>query len=99
MKPDALRHRSEEIELKLALPTSDLSSLAKRLGQTPALARRKPTRLPLHNVYYDTPGQVLRRERVALRIRRVGSAAKPQWLQTLKIGGRGDSGGANGKYP
>ena len=45
----------------------------------------------MHNVYYDTPEQLLRQERVALRIRRVGSDATPQWLQTLKTGGRGDS--------
>lgn len=91
MKPEALRHCPQEVELKLALPTSDPSSLAKRLGQTPALARRKPTHLHLHNVYYDTPEQFLRQARVALRTRRIGSDAKPQWRQTLKIGGRGDS--------
>lgn len=91
MKLEALTRRSEEIELKLALPTSDPSSLGKQLARTPALARRKATHLHLHNVYYDTPEQILRRERVALRIRRLGSDARPQWLQTLKLGGRGDS--------
>lgn len=91
MKPDALSHRSVEIELKLALPTSHPASLAKRLAQTPALARRKATHQHLHNVYYDTPEQVLRQECVALRIRRIGSEAKPQWLQTLKMGGSSDS--------
>lgn len=91
MKPDALSHRSVEIELKLALPTSHPASLAKRLAQTPALARRKATRQHLHNVYYDTPEQILRQQRVALRIRRIGSEAKPQWLQTLKMGGSNDS--------
>jgi inorganic triphosphatase YgiF len=55
------------------------------------LARRQPTHQQLHNVYYDTPEQHLRQQRIALRIRRVGSEAKPQWLQTLKTGGRGDS--------
>lgn len=91
MRSDALIRRSEEIELKLALPTSDPSSLAKRLAQTPALARRKATHLHLHNTYYDTAEQILRQQRVALRIRRIGSDAKPQWLQTLKTGGSGDS--------
>jgi len=91
MKPDLLILRSEEIELKLALPTSDPSNLANRLARTPLLARRKATRLHLHNVYYDTPEQKLRRERIALRLRRMGSDAKPQWLQTLKMGGRGNS--------
>ena len=91
MKPDDISRRSQEIELKLALPTSDPSGLAKQLARTPLLARRKPAHQRLHNVYYDTPEQVLRQERVALRLRRVGSDAKPQWLQTLKMGGRGDS--------
>ncbi len=94
MKNHPLVPRPEEIELKLALPAfdpSDPSGLAKRLAQTPVLARRKPTRQQLHNIYYDTPGQGLHQECVALRLRRVGSAAKPQWLQTLKMGGRSDS--------
>ncbi len=91
MKLAALNQRSQEIELKLALPSSDPSSLAKRLARVPVLARRKPTHQHLHNVYYDTPEQILRQKCVALRIRRVGSDAKPRWLQTLKTGGRGDS--------
>ena len=81
----------QEIELKLALPTADPAGLLRQLLRTPVLARRKATTLHLHNVYYDTPAQTLRGLRVALRVRRVGSAAKPQWLQTLKIGGAGDS--------
>jgi len=91
MKPAALNQHSQEIELKLALPSSDPSSLAKRLARVPVLARRKPTHQQLHNVYYDTPEQILRKKCVALRTRRVDSGAKPQWLQTLKTGGRGDS--------
>jgi inorganic triphosphatase YgiF len=81
----------EEIELKLALPTSRPAELAQRLARAPVLARRKPTQLQLHNVYFDTPGQLLHQARVALRLRRVGSADSPQWLQTLKMGGRSDS--------
>lgn len=91
MKPQPLPPRTQEIELKLALPTSDPSTLAKRLARTPALARRTATRQHLHNVYYDTPEQTLRRARVALRVRRVGTEAEPQWLQTLKMGGSSDS--------
>src|SRR5665647_2501717 len=91
MKPVALIHSSQEIELKLALPASGPSSLPKQLTRIPLLARRKPTHRHLHNTYYDTPEQVLRQKRIALRIRRVGSDAKPQWLQTLKTGGLGDS--------
>ena len=99
MKTDPAANPCVEIELKLALPTSDPATLAKRLAQTPVLARRQATRLQLHNVYYDTPEQSLRTQRVALRTRRVdgapgpdGAAAQaPQWLQTLKMAGREDS--------
>ncbi|MFC5519607.1 CYTH and CHAD domain-containing protein [Polaromonas jejuensis] len=91
MKSEALIRPPEEIELKLALPGSDPSSLKQRLARTPVLARRQATQLQLHNVYFDTPGQLLRRKRAALRLRRTGSAAKPEWLQTLKTGARSDS--------
>ena len=91
MKPAARVHHPQEIELKLALPGANPSSLAKQLARTPVLARRQPTHQHLHNVYYDTPEQHLRQQRIALRIRRVGSETKPQWLQTLKTGGRSNS--------
>ncbi len=80
-----------EIELKLAVPTADPSQLAQRLASTALLARRKATVRHLHNVYFDTPDQQLHQARIALRIRRVGSDAHPQWLQTLKMGGSNDS--------
>ena len=85
------RRSPQEIELKLTLPGADPSQLAKHLAQLPLLARRKATQRHLHNVYYDTPEQALRQARVALRMRRVGSDARPQWLQTLKMGGLVDS--------
>ena len=90
-KSETPSQRSQEIELKLALPTSDPTSLAKKLARSPLLARRKATHKQLHNIYYDTPEQRLHRERIALRLRRVGSDEQPQWLQTLKTGGRSDS--------
>jgi len=91
MKSHKLIPPPVETELKLALPTSDPAALAKRLACTPVLARRKATRLQLHNIYYDTPEQRLHEQRVALRLRRTGSDEKPEWLQTLKTGGRGGS--------
>ena len=91
MKTAPLPPRSDEIELKLALPTFDASGLAKRLARTPVLARRKATHQQLHNIYYDTPDQRLNQQRIALRLRRVGNSANPQWLQTLKTGGSSHS--------
>ena len=91
MNPPAPAPRPEEIELKLALPTSDPQELARRLARVPVLARCPVTQRQLHNIYYDTPQQDLYAERVALRLRRVGVGANPEWLQTLKMGGRSDS--------
>lgn len=89
MQADTRVPDSQEIELKLTLPTSDAGGLAARLARAPLLARRKPTHLHLHNVYHDTPEQLLRQQRIALRIRRAGSGNRAQWLQTLKIAGSG----------
>jgi inorganic triphosphatase YgiF len=80
-----------EVELKLALPSDDPSNLEQRLARLPVLARRKVTHERLHNTYYDTPDDLLNRQRTALRIRRVGSEEPLVWLQTLKMGGSGDS--------
>lgn len=91
MKPVDLIHQFEEIELKLALPGANPVGLARQLARIPVLARRQPTRQQLHNTYFDTPEQHLRQLRVALRLRRTGTEDNPQWLQTLKTGGRSDS--------
>ncbi|MDZ4073506.1 MAG: CHAD domain-containing protein [Hylemonella sp.] len=91
MKRDTTPRPAQEIELKLALPAADPASLATLLARTPVLARRKPTQLRLHNIYFDTPEQALRQARAALRLRRVGSEARPRWLQTFKTGARSDS--------
>ena len=82
---------SQEIELKLALPGADPSTLARRLAQVPVLARRKSTRLHLNNIYFDTPDLALRKQRVALRLRRLGDVEHPKWLQTLKTAGQSNS--------
>jgi len=91
MKPDTGMRQPQEIELKLALPSTDPASLRKQLARVPALARHPATQQHLHNIYYDTPDQRLNRERIALRLRRTGSAEDPVWLQTLKTSGHSDS--------
>lgn len=80
-----------ELELKFALPTQDPTLLQKQLARVPLIGRRRPKRQALHNTYYDTPGHALQQQRVALRVRQIGDAQQPQWLQTLKIGGSADS--------
>lgn len=91
MKSDVPPSSPAEIELKLAVPTADPSQLVQRLAKTALLSRRKAIVRHLHNVYFDTPDQRLHQARIALRIRRVGNEAHPQWLQTLKMGGANDS--------
>lgn len=91
-RPHAMKsrpHRSapHEVELKLSLPGVEPDELAQRLARLPALARRKWSRLTLHNIYFDTPDQALRQRGVALRLRRVGNEADRRWLQTLKTSG------------
>ena len=81
----------KEIELKLALPSTDPSVLEALLSRLPLLGRRRATRERLHNTYFDTPNDSLNRQRAALRIRRVGNDDRPVWLQTLKMGGSGES--------
>ena len=80
-----------ELEIKLALPTASPAGLARVLASLPALARRKPVHKQVDNIYYDTPAQALRAQRMALRLRRVGGDDAPQWLQTLKTSDSGDS--------
>lgn len=91
LKTDSSLPRFREIELKLALSGTDPAGLEKLLARMPALARHKASRQQLHNTYYDTPKKTLHRQRVALRVRRLGSDAEPAYVQTLKIGGNGHS--------
>ena len=78
-----------EIEIKLALPAGSAGPLLRRLSAVPALARHRPVHQQVHNLYYDTSDQALRRQRAALRIRRVDGGVGPQWLQTLKTADAG----------
>lgn len=80
-----------EVELKLALPTSDPAGLAQRLARVPMLAACVSTVQVLENRYVDTPDGHLQAARMALRLRRVGSAEAPQWLQTFKTADAGNS--------
>ncbi len=86
-----VRAAPTEIEVKLALPGADVQAVVAALAASPVLARRKAQRQTVFSQYFDTPDQALRRQRVALRLRRLGSPEQPQWRQTLKTAGQGDS--------
>jgi inorganic triphosphatase YgiF len=72
--------------LKFALPLRDPDILAALLARVPILRRRRCVTVTLHNVYYDTAEQLLRQNMMALRLRQLGDASHPHWVQTLKIG-------------
>jgi inorganic triphosphatase YgiF len=76
-----------EIELKLALFPGDIERLL-RLPVVKESSRGRPRPHALHSVYYDTSEQHLRRDGVALRLRRDGS----RWIQTLKTAGTSQGG-------
>ncbi len=76
-----------EIELKLLIDRASLAKL-RRHPLVKSLCGSKPVRQKLHSVYFDTPEQDLRRNGVALRLRRAGS----RWTQTVKGGGRVQAG-------
>lgn len=84
MKPDPHTAQPQEIELKLSLPGANPADLAKLLSSLELFAPCEPKTQRLHNIYFDTPDQQLRRQRVALRLRRIDSLTLPQWRLTLK---------------
>jgi len=76
-----------ETELKLGL-LPEYSEEVAVLPMLEQLACAQPARRTLSNIYYDTPARDLRRNRVALRIRRDGD----RFIQTLKSAGNGQAG-------
>ncbi len=74
------RSHPQEVELKLIIPDNARLRAERALED---LLGGCSSRQWLETVYYDTPDQLLRRQRVALRVRREGE----RWIQTLKGGG------------
>lgn len=77
----------QEIELKLAINPAD----AVAFRQIPLLCEKSiagPTRRKVLNVYFDTPGLVLKQHSMALRLRKTAG----KWLQTLKTAGTATGG-------
>ena len=91
MKAQPSPPASQEVELKLSLPGVNPAKMSSMLAELPLFANCNASWQSLRNIYYDTPGQDLRQQRVALRLRCVGDAAHAQWLQTLKTSGQSDS--------
>lgn len=73
-----------EVELKFDLPPEAHAAF----GELPALAAAHPSRKKLFALYFDTPRHDLRRNEMAMRLRRGGNA----WKQALKAGRSGAGG-------
>ncbi|WP_372927281.1 CYTH domain-containing protein [Marinobacter sp.] len=72
---------AQELEIKLSVAQSDLDrAVAWLLGQPNT---RESDTLQLGNTYYDTPAGDLNRQKIALRIRKMGD----RYIQTLKTRG------------
>jgi inorganic triphosphatase YgiF len=78
-----------EIELKLAVSARDLPRLRERLRRLGA-----GTVLEVDNVYFDTAERLLRANRMALRVRRIGR----RWVQTLKTESRAGALSSRGEW-
>ncbi|HLP99155.1 MAG TPA: CHAD domain-containing protein [Sideroxyarcus sp.] len=76
-----------ETELKLHITAEHLRKL-KRHPFLRSLSSGRARTLKLYSIYYDTADLDLRKQAMALRLRRVGR----QWLQTLKGGGQVSAG-------
>lgn len=71
-----------EIELKLLINPADIAKLRRHPLLKARASGRARTR-HLLSIYFDTPALTLRQQRIALRVRRVGT----RWVQTVKDGG------------
>lgn len=84
MKNSTANTAVNEIELKLALPSTQIDALFNH----PALAGTAPLKQHLINTYFDTPSGDLAKAQVAVRLRQVDN----QVLQTVKTAGHGGGG-------
>lgn len=76
-----------EVELKLLIQPEDIPRFKRHpLIKSHAASRAKIQTLT--STYFDTPEYLLRQNRVALRVRRVGT----RWIQTVKGGGKVQAG-------
>src|SRR5579859_7405784 len=79
------RDMGQEIEIKLAIEPQLASRVWQALSRFP---HEKPSVHRLFSAYYDTPDCLLKRNNIALRLRRDGQ----RWVQTVKSAGNASGG-------
>lgn len=80
-----------EVELKLLIAREDLDRVL-RSKAVKRCAQGRARTIALTSVYYDTPDLYLHSERLALRLRRIGTNSGERWLQALKGGAASTAG-------
>jgi inorganic triphosphatase YgiF len=78
----------QEVEIKLRCPRQKVEAFLEHPLLHALDGHARPGRHRIINIYYDTPGQLLRQSHVALRLRRIDGV----WVQTLKTSGRRQGG-------
>ncbi len=78
----------QEVEIKLKCPRQKVEAFLEHPLLHALDGHARPGRHRVINIYYDTPGQLLRQSHVALRLRRLDGV----WVQTLKTSGRRQGG-------
>jgi len=78
----------QEIEVKLNCPRNKVEAFLEHPMLHALDLHARPERYRMMNVYYDTPDLLLRKSKVALRLRRIDN----DWVQTLKASGRRQGG-------
>jgi inorganic triphosphatase YgiF len=72
-----------EIEVKLDCPRNKVDAFLEHPVLHALDGHARPERHRMINIYFDTPDLLLRKSKVALRLRRIDG----DWLQTLKVSG------------
>jgi len=78
----------QEVEIKLKCPRNKVEAFLEHPVLHALDGHTRPERYRMVNIYYDTPDLMLRKSKVALRLRRIDN----DWVQTLKAPGRRQGG-------
>jgi len=71
-----------ETELKLRFPPQFCTQI-EQLTLLKTFSIAEPIHKNLYSIYYDTPDYILKKNRIALRVRKIDA----NWIQTIKSGG------------